>query len=61
MGLIREPKNVDFYVIDKPWSEKELKEFSELIKQRKEQLKKAAQRKAARTKLFPEGKKSIKR
>lgn len=50
MGLIREPKNVDFYVIDKPWSKKELKEFSELIKQRKEQLKKAVQRKAARTK-----------
>lgn len=48
MGLIREPKNVDFYVIDKSWTDKELKEFSELIKQRKEQLKKAEQRKAAR-------------
>jgi hypothetical protein len=40
MGLIREPKNVDFYVIDKPWTDKERKEFSEFIKQRKEQLKK---------------------
>jgi hypothetical protein len=50
MGLIREPKNVDFYVIDKAWTEKELKEFSKLIKQRKEQLKKAAQRKAVKTK-----------
>lgn len=50
MGLIREPKNVDFYVIDKPQSEKELKEFSELIKQRKEHLKKINQQKATRTK-----------
>lgn len=50
MGLIREPKNVDFYTIDKPWSEKELKEFSELIKQRKEQLKKVNQRKTTRAK-----------
>ena len=50
MGLIREPKNVDFYAIDKSWSEKELKEFSELIKQRKEQLKKAEQHKKARAK-----------
>jgi hypothetical protein len=47
MGLIREPKNVDFYVIDKPWTDKERKEFSEFIKQRKEQLKKTKQRKEA--------------
>ncbi len=40
MGLIREPKNVDFYVIDKPWTEKERGEFSELIRQKKEQFKK---------------------
>ncbi len=32
MGLIKESRNVDFYVIDKPWSDVELKEFSELIK-----------------------------
>lgn len=50
MGLIKEPKNVDFYVIDESWPEKELKEFSALIKQRKEQLKKAEQRKAIRAK-----------
>ena len=37
MGLIREPKNVDFTVLDKPWSKEELKEFSEFIKLRKEQ------------------------
>jgi hypothetical protein len=40
MGLIREPKNVDFTVLDKPWTEEELKEFSAFIKLRKEQRKK---------------------
>ena len=35
MGLIKEPKNVDFYVIDKPWSPSEKKEFSALIKKLK--------------------------
>ena len=35
MGLIKEPKDVDFYVIDKEWTDSELKEFSELIKQQK--------------------------
>lgn len=35
MGLIKEPKNIDFFVIEKNWSEKELKEFSELIKKQK--------------------------
>ena len=46
MGLIREPKNVDFYVLDKPWTEKERKEFSSFIKLRKEQLKKRTIRKS---------------
>lgn len=40
MGLIREPKGVDFYVIDTPWTDKEKKEFSEFIKRRKKELKK---------------------
>lgn len=40
MGLIREPKNVDFTVLDKPWTDKERKEFSAFIKLRKEQRKK---------------------
>jgi hypothetical protein len=40
MGLIREPKNVDFYVLDKPWTDKEKKEFSAFIKKRKELRKK---------------------
>jgi hypothetical protein len=40
MGLIREPKNVDFTVLDKPWTDEELKEFSAFIKLRKAQRKK---------------------
>ncbi|HMH23891.1 MAG TPA: hypothetical protein VK563_19025 [Puia sp.] len=35
MGLIREPKNVDFYSIDKPWTEKELAEFRQLMEKLK--------------------------
>jgi hypothetical protein len=35
MGLIVEPKDVDFYVIDKPWTDEEKREFSELIKNEK--------------------------
>jgi hypothetical protein len=40
MGLIKEPKNVDFYVLDKPWTEEERKEFSAFIMLRKKQRKK---------------------
>ncbi len=40
MGLIKEPKNVDFYIIDKPWSSSEKKEFSKLIKKLKSNPKK---------------------
>jgi hypothetical protein len=39
MGLIREPKNIDFTVLDKPWTEEERNEFSAYIKLRKEQQK----------------------
>ena len=49
MGLIREPKNVDFYVIDKPWTTEEQKEFSAYIKVRKEQRKKRASKENAST------------
>ena len=35
MGLIKEPRNVDFYVIDKPWTADEKKEFSQLIQKLK--------------------------
>jgi len=47
MGLIKEPMNVDFYVIDKTWSEKEREEFSAFIKQRKEQFNQVRKRKDA--------------
>ncbi|MEI6091640.1 MAG: hypothetical protein WCR42_14385 [bacterium] len=40
MGLIKEPREIDFFVIDKPWSETELKEFSDLIKKQKNQIQK---------------------
>ena len=36
MGLIREPKNVDFTVLDKPWTEEERRELSAYIKMRKD-------------------------
>jgi hypothetical protein len=39
MGLIKEPKNVDFYVIDKPWTIAEKKEFSQLIEKLKSRSK----------------------
>jgi len=44
MGLIREPKNVDFYVIDSPWTDEEKKELSAFIKKRKELLRKRKSR-----------------
>jgi hypothetical protein len=40
MGLIREPKNVDFTVLDKPWTVEDRKELSAFIKLSKEQRKK---------------------
>jgi hypothetical protein len=48
MGLIREPKNVDFTVLDKRWTDKERKEFSAFIKLRKEQRNKRTVRTAMR-------------
>ena len=49
MGLIREPKNIDFTVLDKPWTDEERKEFSAFIKLRKEQRKKRQLRKSSST------------
>ena len=49
MGLIREPKNVDFTVLDKPWTDEERKEFSAFIKLRKEQRKRRQTRTATVT------------
>ncbi len=44
MGLIREPENIDLAVIDKPWTDEEKKDFSELIKRQKESYRKSRQR-----------------
>lgn len=49
MGLIREPKNIDFTVLDKPWTEEERKEFSAFIKLHKEHRKKRQLRKISST------------
>ena len=35
MGLIKEPKNVDFSVQSGPWTEEELKDFRKLISELK--------------------------
>ena len=52
MGLIREPKNVDFTVLDKPWTDEERIEFSAHIKLRKEKQKKRIARSSTpRTKV----------
>lgn len=36
MGLIREPKNVDFIIKSEPWTKDELKKFREIMKQQRE-------------------------
>lgn len=36
MGLIREPKNVDFIIKSEPWTKEELLQFREIIKKHKE-------------------------
>ena len=53
MGLIKEPKNVDFYVVDKTWSDEERKEFSAFIKLRKEQQKKSIKKSSMKSKTLP--------
>jgi hypothetical protein len=35
MGLIKEPKNVDFTVQSEPWTEEELKDFRKLMNELK--------------------------
>jgi hypothetical protein len=35
MGLIKEPKNVDFTVQSEPWTEEELKDFRSLMNELK--------------------------
>ena len=36
MGLIREPKNVDFIIKSEPWAKVELKMLREIMKQQRE-------------------------
>lgn len=35
MGLIKEPKNIDFTVQSEPWTEEELKDFREIMNELK--------------------------
>jgi len=35
MGLIKEPKNVDFTVQSEPWTEEELKDFRKIMSELK--------------------------
>ena len=50
MGLIREPKNVDFIIKSEPWTKEELKKFREIMKQQREKLAKARLANKKRTK-----------
>ena len=38
MGLIREPKEVDFIIQSEPWTEKELADFRKLMTKEKEKI-----------------------
>lgn len=40
MGLIKEPKNVDFVVESKPWTDKELIEFRKIMNELKAKTRK---------------------
>ncbi|MEI6748445.1 MAG: hypothetical protein ACOYMF_00880 [Bacteroidales bacterium] len=40
MGLIKEPKNVDFTVQSEPWTEEELKDFRKLMSELKAKISK---------------------
>lgn len=41
MGMIKEPMNVNFSVLDKQWTAKELSEFSDFVASRKKKQKKS--------------------
>jgi len=40
MGLIKEPRNVDFSTISEPWTEKELADFRKIMQEIKDKNKK---------------------
>jgi hypothetical protein len=48
MGLIREPKNVDFTIKSTPWTKEELKQFREIMKQQREKRSKLKSRASAK-------------
>lgn len=35
MGIIKEPKDVDFIIKSEPWTDKELEDFRKLMKEQK--------------------------
>jgi hypothetical protein len=45
MGLIREPKNIDFTVNSQPWTEDELQDFREIMNKLKAKPRKRTIRK----------------
>ena len=51
MGLIREPKNVDFIIKSEPWTNDELKKFREIMKQQKEKRTKLKVRTATKKRI----------
>lgn len=50
MGLIKEPKEVDFSTKSQPWTEEELADFRSLMKEIKERNAKQKERALSRTK-----------
>ena len=50
MGFIREPLDVDFYIIDKPWSDEELAEFRKIMNVQKSKYAQKENRRMARKK-----------
>lgn len=48
MGLIREPKNIDFTIKSEPWTEEELKKFREIMKVQKRTRGKSKTKKISR-------------
>lgn len=49
MGLIKEPKNVDFVVNSKPWTDKELIDFRKIMNELKAKTRKKTIRKKSKT------------
>jgi hypothetical protein len=49
MGLIREPKNVEFTVNSKPWTELELQDFREIMNKLKAKSRKRTIKKKSKT------------